>query len=106
VSGVTVRGPRTSRQPRAAGSSEPGRVGLRALGQGANAKKLPVLQLRPLCPADVGQPLLVHQRAGELGRRNIWGRVESRFPHRPQIPVRSSNWSPRSILGTVILILL
>ena len=47
VSGDTVRGPRTSRQPRAAGSSEPGRVGLRALGQGANAKKWPVEKVLP-----------------------------------------------------------
>ena len=68
MSGDTVRGPRTSRQPRAAGSSEPGRVGLRALGQGANAKKWPVEKVLP--PEKVALLL-------SLPRSAMWPRLQT-----------------------------
>ena len=58
----------TNVQPRAAGSSEPGRVGLRALGQGANAKKWPVEKVLP--PEKVALLL-------SLPRSAMWPRLQN-----------------------------
>ena len=49
---------------------------------------LPVL--RPLCPADVGQPLLVHHESRRVGPADHFGGVESRFVH-PAKMVRSAS---------------
>jgi hypothetical protein len=68
---------------------------------------LPVLW--PLCPADVGQPLLVHHESRRVGPADHFGGVESRFLH-PAKMVRSASSAGcmgagrgRSILGTVSL---
>ena len=49
---------------------------------------LPVL--RPLCPADVGQPLLVHRESRRVGLADHLGPVRMGVPHRPQM-VRSAS---------------
>jgi hypothetical protein len=41
--------------------------------------------LRPLCPANVAQPLLVHHENRRVGPAEHLGQVESRFPHLPQM---------------------
>ena len=62
--------------------------------------------LRPLCPAGVGQPLLVHHENRRVGPAEDFGGVESRFLHPAKI-FRSASSAGcmvrgpgRSILGT------
>ena len=45
----------------------------------SRAACLPVL--RPLCPADMAQPLLVHHESRRVGPADHFGGVESRFLH-------------------------
>ena len=60
---------------------------------------LPVL--RPLCPAGVGQPLLVHHENRRVGPADHFGGVENRFLHHAQM-VRSASSAGCMVRGPAV----